>query len=612
MGSSATSVAPSSNTPSPAPLTQGDPSTPASDPNPSGMDIDMPESLGVEMDEAPAVRLIGAVEHVDDDFDRVCHSLSCINDLANWMIAQSCTVVPSTADSVCENLITLVYTMTDLGFFQQFISRDDAMGIRTSVMGGIVTSLVNTLGVAAFTAAPEDIQSAKSKAPKKGPKAPSPKKEKGKGKAPAAPTPPLSIPYKTRPTCPLPTNLAAACAAVGRSTQAWIPITNKRKSGLPQEEVLVQIAKSFPASTTIVQQQATSTVTGRPLQGTPSEAKRARQKKFTTQGCSRKLVAIYTSPLFEWKLDNTFNQINGRLGNTKREIRVVAVESSRGVLALSTTDIPDDKDLAVFDSLFCEILTEKAPTTEMHVEVPTSKSSLKINDFLFFGLTPKRNEKGQLLSLTEDQLRTILNQSPFTKDFSFYKNSGPRLTRNTLRSDTGTLWFNIEDSKSGLNMCSLVNHAFMYGKHRLVIAPAVKHIGVPQCNHCWRFGHLSNVRICPLKSKLCSICGETHSVEFHHALATCCCGQPKRNPPILATPDGELCSHNARCINCGKNHCSDDCVCRYWKSRFKGDWIWRQYQEQKVSETFTKFFVLNSNPSSSAGRDSRRIPSQSP
>jgi len=191
------------------------------------------------------------------------------------------------------------------------------------------------------------------------------------------------------------------------------------------------MAKSFPASTTIALQQATSAVTGRQLQGTPSEAKHARQEKFTTQGRSHKLVAIYTSPLFEWKLDNTFNQINGHLGNAKQEIRVVAVKSSRRVLALSTTDISDDKDLAIFNSLFCEILAEKAPITEMRVKVPTSKSSLKINDFPFFGLTPKWNEKGQLLSLTKKQLCTILNQSPFTKEFSFYENSGPRLTRNT-------------------------------------------------------------------------------------------------------------------------------------------------------------------------------------
>jgi len=58
MGSSATSVAPSSNTPLPAPPMQGNPTNPAPDPNPSGMDVDMPESLGVEVDDASAVRLI--------------------------------------------------------------------------------------------------------------------------------------------------------------------------------------------------------------------------------------------------------------------------------------------------------------------------------------------------------------------------------------------------------------------------------------------------------------------------------------------------------------------------------------------------------------------------
>ena len=58
------------------------------------------------------------VEHVDNDFNRVRRSLTHINDLANWTITQTCTVALSTANLVCKNLITLVYTMTDLSFFQ--------------------------------------------------------------------------------------------------------------------------------------------------------------------------------------------------------------------------------------------------------------------------------------------------------------------------------------------------------------------------------------------------------------------------------------------------------------------------------------------------------------
>ena len=202
----------------------------------------------------------------------------------------------------------------------------------------------------------------------------------------------------------------------------------------------------------------------------------------------------------------------------------------------------------------------------------------------------------------------ILAKAPFAKDFAFYENSKPRLTRNSAKSDTGTLWFDIEDSRAGLQMRNLVNRSFMYGKHRLIILPATKHVGVPQCNRCWRFGHPSNSRICPLKSKLCPICGDPHTVDYHRALATCCRGQPKHIPPIPATPDGEPCPHHARCINCGGQHRSDDRVCKYWKSRFNADWIYRRYQEQKVSESFTKFFFSNPGSPPPAGRNTRRIP----
>jgi len=159
-------------------------------------------------------------------------------------------------------------------------------------------------------------------------------------------------------------------------------------------------------------------------------------------------------------------------------------------------------------------------------------------------------------------------------------------------------------------MRNLVGHAFMYGKHHLTVAPATKHVGMPQCNRCWRYGHLSNARVCPLKGKLCPICGEPHSVEYHCHLASCCRGKPKQTPPIPATPEGDPCPHDAKCINCADKHCADDRVCSFWKSRFKSDLIWHRYTEQKVSESFTNFF-LPSSQAASAQSDPRRIPSKS-
>jgi len=92
----------------------------------------------------------------------------------------------------------------------------------------------------------------------------------------------------------------------------------------------------------------------------------------------------------------------------------------------------------------------------LKVKVPTLKSSVKINDFPFFGLTPQHNKKDQLIPLMVDQLISILKASPFGKDFLFYKNSGPRLTQNSLHSNTGTLWFDINDSHADLIMRNLV------------------------------------------------------------------------------------------------------------------------------------------------------------
>jgi len=419
----------------------------------------------------------GSSENADNDFRIADVTLNQIADLLNWTISKSRPIPPSHADPLCTSLLALVRNLSDLGVLKDFASRDE-LGVRSSELGAVVSDLVTIPSVAAFTPAPENVETACEPRTTPVPPAPKGKKDKGKGKAPA---PPPAPPHPPRsPMHPTPPKLATAREAAG---MLWVPITNKRKTGLPQEEVLVKLAKTFPATTMIALQQASTAVMGRQVP-TPSEARCKRQKKFTTQGRLRKSVSVYSSPPFTWKEDVIYNQINGRLGNAKQSIRVTGIKSSRGTISLSTDAVPDTDDLAVFSKLFQDIVTEKSPNTVLKVEVSTSKSSVKINDFPFFRLTPQHNEKGQLVPLTVDQLISILKASPFGKDFSFYENSGPRLTRNSPRSDTGTLWFDIDDSRVGLIMCNLVGRAFMYGKHRLTVAPATKHVGVPQCNRC--------------------------------------------------------------------------------------------------------------------------------
>ena len=319
----------------PKPAVQVLPPTPAPAPTPPvEMDVDMPDTLGCDEDIAGAICLRGTADYVEEDFDAAHRSIAKITDLVNWTMSQSRVIAPSLADQCCEDLLSLVHSMSELGMLKGFVDRDNEINVRHSVVGNIVSSLVSVPGIAAFTPAPEDIQRAK--APKKGPKAPTGKGPKtGKAKAPPVPPPPPPIPHATRPIRPLPAKLAAARAEVGMSN-VWVPVTNKRKSGLPQEEVLVRMARNFPASTTIALQQASAAVTGRTKQQTASEARRVKQKRSTTQGRTRKSISVYSIPPFPWKEDEIFGQINGHLGNAKRSLRVTGVESGRGGLSLLT------------------------------------------------------------------------------------------------------------------------------------------------------------------------------------------------------------------------------------------------------------------------------------
>ena len=72
----------------------------------------------------------------------------------------------------------------------------------------------------------------------------------------------------------------------------------------------------------------------------------------------------------------------------------------------------------------------------IRVEISSSKSCLKINDFPYYnGFTPKHEP----VKWTGEVLKKVLDQSPYGKEIKLYNGLMPRISRNSCKSDTGTV-----------------------------------------------------------------------------------------------------------------------------------------------------------------------------
>ena len=134
-------------------------------------------------------------------------------------------------------------------------------------------------------------------------------------------------------------------------------------------------------------------------------------------------------------MNKVTNQINNLLVKSKQTICISSVSETWGALALETTTIPDTTDLKVFESLFANM--QKAPDGELRCEVPTSKSCLKICDFLYHGLKPTRGDHRCLLPVPGMTLYEILMKSPLGGSIHLYEGHPPRLSRNSRTSELG-------------------------------------------------------------------------------------------------------------------------------------------------------------------------------
>ena len=428
---------------------------------------------GIGDQSAWAISLKATEEGLGDNLSAAVRSLEYINTWLTWLVAQRHSVPDVDSDALASRILALSSNAINNGLFTAAAWRAPADSDLLFRIGSTVEELVSIPGVLVFTTASEALTWAASR-------------DKGKEKEPPALAPgPSSAPppcpqrsSRCPPTKPImPTKLTAArVAALVAHLPAPTPLGKHKHPS--KEEALV-----FPSANPTSLTNAQAAVSGDPHHVTPAEAARTKQKWYTTHGQSRHQVVVYASPPIIWKVDKVTNQINDLLVKSKRAIRISSVSETRGALALETTTVPDAADLKVFESLFANV--QKAPDGELRCEVSTSKLCLKICNFPYHGLKSTRGDHGHLLPIPGTTLYETLMKSLLGGSIHLYEGHTPRLSRNPHTSDLGTMWFDIHDSRGGLSMKNLVGKSFMYGRHRLVIAPAKKQVGLAQCTRCW-------------------------------------------------------------------------------------------------------------------------------
>jgi len=490
-------------------------------------------------------------------------------------------------------LLQAVINANDHGMFTAALNDESNGQNRHALFGTMLSELARLPGVAAFTTAPEAFAAAARDVPMAGPSDPSPR---AAGKPPAKPIIPARSTKRPPPPPsaqkPEPKTFASRAKAAAALVQ---PISVKRKANPKslRDEAVVALARTFPDADIDKVLKAQGDLTGRPDAPTEAERLRAKRRRHTTYGQSRRAFVVYSTPPANWQVEKIMSNINQELARQKRSVKVESAEDIRGALTMVTSVVPDEDDLKILQTLFETSYKAKIAAGEMtiRVEIPSSKSCLKINDFPYYNGFNPENEP---VKWTGESLKKVLDQSPYGREIKLYNGSMPRISRNSRKSDTGTVWFDIHDSRGGLSAQNLAKKTFMYGHHHLRIMPAEKVSGLPLCQRCWRFGHRSDAKSCPFRGVFCARCGEPHRTENHRQFANCCKANPKADPPIAANTEA-TCSHAPRCVNCGKAHRSDDPACKFWKSRFDHQWIWKRYHNAKVSPELLKFESTSNN-----------------
>jgi hypothetical protein len=253
---------------------------------------------------------------------------------------------------------------------------------------------------------------------------------------------------------PLPSDAKSFATAASTAVALPQPSPPKRRKGAAAAQAgLVQMAKSFPSAPTAAIVHAQQVVSGAAIVA-PSDSDRAkaRRKRSTTHGPSRKEVVVITSPPTHWPDKPVVGLLNSYLDTHGRPIRAVTeTRNHLGGLAL-ICDVPlVEADIQVMHAYFDAAAKRirEDDTTETRVEVGSSKSFLRIPDFPYFGAKLTYDTKGEPVPVTPLQVKEILLASKWKDAIHLYQGAMPRLVRNSRKSDTCMVFFDIYDSQGG-------------------------------------------------------------------------------------------------------------------------------------------------------------------
>ncbi|KAF9440732.1 hypothetical protein P691DRAFT_686664, partial [Macrolepiota fuliginosa MF-IS2] len=133
--------------------------------------------------------------------------------------------------------------------------------------------------------------------------------------------------------------------------------------------------------------------------------------------------------------------------------------------------------------------------------------------------------------------------------------------QNSPKAKFATVWIDLSNSQQGTCTSTLIGHHLFLNEVEVLIKGAKAHTRTPQCQHCWHWGHTTDMCCCP--AVCCPTCAGPHLKAGHCLLMGCCCGKPKANPPVPPTPANMSCPHVHACLNCSAKHAADNHRCPY-------------------------------------------------